>query len=159
MSRRILVGQLSEARENYCGIGTRKTKLKLNRFATTDPRASAFRLALEIEDCSTQAKKYFGEWKDKKYAEKSELILKLVRLCQDHGWTFGKHDSKGFPRWIVYFELPNCEQISFHTNLKTPEDIPDYEKDWDGKRNSTLLKLEKAISEMFDEERNLPLNI
>jgi hypothetical protein len=155
MSRRILVGQLTDARESYCGIGTRKVKLKLNRLAGIDARARAFRIALEIEDCSTQAKKYFGEWRDKKYAEKSELILQLVNLCRENSWIFGKHESETYPRWIVYFELPGCDQISFHTSLKCPDDIPDYASDWDGIRNSTLCKLEKAISAMFDEGRKL----
>jgi hypothetical protein len=59
MSRRTLVNKLAEARAGFCGIGTRAAKLKLNRLANIDARAKAFRIALEIEDCSTQAKRLF----------------------------------------------------------------------------------------------------
>jgi hypothetical protein len=149
MSRRELVRKLEEARANFCGIGTRRIKLQLNKINC--PKARAFRLALEIEDCSTQGKKYgWSEWSDKKYREKSELIEKLCKLCQIEGWTYGKHDSLSFPRHIVYFELPLCEQISFHTNLTIA--VPDYDGVWDGKRHSTLSKLEKAITEYLRDE-------
>lgn len=154
MSRRILVNQLESARRQFAGIGTRQTKLKLNRLKESNPVAKALRIALEIEDCSTQAKKYPGEWRDIKYKEKSDLIHKLIQVFEVEGWTYGKHNSNDYhTRHIVYFEIPGCEQISFHCTLRY--EIPIYSARWDGKTNSTLGKLEKAISDLFDSDRFL----
>lgn len=151
MSRRELVRQLEKARDDFGGIGTRKIKLRLNKIGEHCSIARAFRLALEIEDCSTQGKKYGGsEWSDQKYREKTRLIEKLCQLCEREGWIYGKHETKQFPPHIVYFELPFCEQISFHTTLSF--EIPLYEKTWDGKRNSTLGKLETAITTYLKNE-------
>lgn len=155
MGRRELVRQLESARDRFCGVGTRKIKLQLNQYGQNNALARAFRIALEIEDRSTQGKKYRGsEWSDKKYREKSEWIEKLCKLCAIEGWTFGKHKSDSFhTKHIVYFELPYCEQISFHTNLSI--EIPDYPKQWDGQTHSTLRKLEAAII-AFLEDDNQP---
>lgn len=151
MSRRVLVNQLETARERFCGIGTRKVKLRLNRCG--DALGRAFRLALEIEDRSTQGKKYRGDWSDRNYWQKSQLINDLLALSKANGWPHGKQRSKGWPRWIVYFEIPMCEQISFHTDLREPDSVDDYAGEWDQKRNSTLLKLEMAIEAYLDEEQ------
>lgn len=153
MSRKILVGQLTEARRNFVGLGTRRAKLQLNRLGKTNPEARALRLALEIEDRSTQAKKYFGEWRDKCYAEKSKLVLDLIRLFEIEGWTYGSRETGSFPGEVIYFEIPNCEQISFHCTLIRK--IPRYQGEWDEQRNSTLRKIEQACIELFDRERNL----
>lgn len=85
MSRRTLVNQLESARKQFAGIGTRQTKLKLNRLSESNATAKALRIALEVEDCSTQAKKYFGEWRDIKYKEKSDLIHKLIQVFEVEG--------------------------------------------------------------------------
>lgn len=144
MARSELVRQLRTAREVFCGVGTKQIKLQLNRLGRANLLAHAFRIALEIEDCSVLGKKYRGEWSTTYYAKKTALIHELIEICKEAGWTHGAHKSDvSYPTHIVYFELPGCEQISFHTNLRT--EIPTYEKEWDGKRESTLGKLEVAI--------------
>jgi hypothetical protein len=150
MSNKTSVRQLQKARDDFCGIGTRLAKLRLNRIGRTSILARAFRLALEIEDKSALGKKYRGEWSDRCYAEKTKLIHDLIRIFQQQGWTYGKHASGTYPRWIIYFEIPGCEQISFHTDLTI--EVPDYPKEWDRKTNSTLGKLEAAIREFLKDE-------
>lgn len=146
MGRSELVHQLSSARNSFAGIGTRAAKLKLNRLGNSSSVARAYRLALEIEDRSIQGKKYRrSEWSDRAYFEKSRLIEELAQLCEKEGWTYGQHKTGGWPQHVVYFDLPGCEQISFHTTLKNPEAVPHYPKEWDGKRSSTLGKLEAAF--------------
>lgn len=147
MSKAVVVGKLKTARVEFCGIGTRKTKLRLNKLAASSPLAKAYRTALEIEDASTSAKRYYA-YRFEHYERKQQLIHDLIELCREHGWQFGKHKSDSFEtKWIVYFDLPDCEQISFHCNLET--DVSDYTKAWDGKCGSTLDKLEAAISQLF----------
>lgn len=132
-------------------MGTRRVKLRLNRLSRTSATARAFRLALEIEDCSALGKKYGGAWSYTYYEKKHALIHELIILFGAHGWTYGKHQSDAFhTRWIIYFELPGCEQISFHANLEC--ECPDYAGKWDGKVHSTLNKLECAITELLKSE-------
>jgi hypothetical protein len=151
MSRKQSVRNLLAAREEFCGIGTKLAKLRLNKIAKTNPVAKALRLALEIEDCSTLGKKYAGEWSYEYYERKHKLIHELVEIFKEFGWTFGVHKSNTFgTSFIIYFEIPTCEQISFHTNLDV--EVPEYPKEWDGKTNSTLAKLEAAIYQMLNPE-------
>ena len=110
----------------------------------------AYRIALEAEDKNITAKESYGKYVDKIYKEKERQIAALAELCKEHGWIYGKQESDvRNASHIVYFELPGCEQISFHTNLDV-EGFPEYEKDWDGLECSTLPKLEKSILELLN---------
>jgi hypothetical protein len=143
-----LIDKLEYQRGQFCGIGTRKIKIRLNKLAKTELNAKLYRLALEIEDKNISAKKY-EKYRDMYYMEKSDKIKELIKLCSDNNIVVGyqEKDDFGLHIYIVYFELPHCEQISWHTY-----DVPhcnEYEKEWDGKENSTLQKLEKAIMAQY----------
>lgn len=150
-----LAKQLQEKRADFCGIGTRKTKLFLNRKVKQgDKVAEMLRTALETEDENIKAKDnwYYAE---AHYNRKKELIDKLITLCNDNKVVYGIQVANNRDTdYIIYFELPHCEQISFHNNFKTVEDLPLYEKEWDGKKNSTLPKIEQAILSCYGEEIN-----
>ena len=51
-----LIWQLANSRKNFCGVGSRKIKLLLNKLAKTDNLAKAYRIALEAEDKNISAK-------------------------------------------------------------------------------------------------------
>lgn len=142
MSNRERVRQLQSARDNACGIGTRLLKLRLNKLAKLDPVALAVRLALEIEDANLSAKRYRGsKYQDRNYAKKEALILELITLFRHQEWLFGLQKSDGWAtRHVIYFDIPKCEQISWHYTHRGAE-LPTYPHDWDGKVNSTLIKL------------------
>lgn len=141
-----LATTLSNARTDFCTVGTRKTKLLLNKLAKTDVLAKAYRIALEAEDKNISAKGSYGEYVDKIYREKEANIAKLAELCKQNDWIYGRQNSDvKCVSAIVYFELPGCEQISFHTNLDT-KDFPEYRGEWDKKECSTISKLENAIT-------------
>lgn len=161
-----LIEIMEEKRETFCGVGTRKTKLFLNKqILKDDELARAFRLALEAEDKNIQAKKtiekyrgnryiYAYEYSDKMYKEKQNYILVLCDLCKEQGYTYGYQENEdGFPNSIVYFELPNTEQISFHCDLTDEQiaSIPHYDREWDGKINSSIGKLEEGILKTYGE--------
>lgn len=146
-----LQNDLRNARNNFCGIGTRKTKLLLNKLANTSPKAKAYRLALEAEDKSITAKNTSFYYMDKVYREKEKNLKELAELSIENNWTFGKQKSDvRDTTYIIYFELPDCEQISFHTNLDCSA-YPDYTSEWDGKTCSTIPKLEHAITTLIQE--------
>ncbi len=66
----ILYEQLKNARKFYCGIGTKKVKLMLNKLSSCSQSALIVRLALEIEDSNIQAKNTKKEIARYKYYEK-----------------------------------------------------------------------------------------
>lgn len=144
---------LHDKRETMCGVGTRRVKLMLNKLVKQGDRiAELYRKAIEVEDCNIRAKESSFYYKGKIYRQKSRLLLELVDLCLKSDLVVGKQMVEGREtNCILYFELPNVEQISFHTMLEEKESsfIPDYPKQWDGKTCSTLNKLEDALNKMY----------
>jgi len=53
---------------------------------------------------------------------------------------------------VIYFEIPGCEQISWHFSPDSGKEFPVYVKKRDGKRNSTLFKLEETVRRILDED-------
>ncbi|MCK9416813.1 hypothetical protein M0Q97_09175 [Candidatus Dojkabacteria bacterium] len=140
-----LIEQLQTSRENFCGIGTNKVKRRLNKLSKIDNVALAIRIALEIEDKNISAKNSYGKYKDKIYETKHSLILNLVDVFEEENWTYGVENNNGRDtNGIIYFEIPNTEQISWHFDIKNNK-YKKYDKIWDGKTNSTLKKLENKI--------------
>lgn len=151
--REELITDLQNKRSDFCGLTMRKIKLLLNKLSKTNNLAKAYRLALEIEDNNISAKNSYWKYEELIYYRKYKNILSLVEICKENNYLYGiqKSDVPAVSH-IIYFELPNCEQISFHTDIKDPENFPEYNKKWGGKINSTLDKLEKAIYNTFKEE-------
>lgn len=145
-----LVHSLEVSRRNFCGVGTRKVKLLLNKLAKAgDNKAKLFRTALELQDANITAKIYFGEWREHYYQRKEELIQELVDICKTipevkYGY---KNEVGPCTKQIIYFDLPGCGQLSYHCNLTISqrEDIPQYTGIWDGEEDTAMLKLQEAI--------------
>lgn len=159
MSRRrqALVQVLDTARSRFCGVGTRRTKVALNKLAKTSIYAKALRLALEIEDKNLTAKKYFGgnidgySYSQIAYFAKHDGIMQLVEISKSEGWTFGVQKSEVVgATHVIYFDLPGVEQISWHFTPPPTHELPAYTGQWDRKENSTLLKLEAAIKPLVN---------
>lgn len=145
-----LISSLEDSRESFCGLGTRKVKLLLNKLAKAgDSIAKLFRTALELQDVNITAKIYFGEWRDHYYQRKEELIRELVDLCKTTpNVKYGYKNEVGpCTKQIIYFDLPGCGQISYHCNLTSSqkESIPLYAGQWDGEVDTAMEKLEEAI--------------
>ena len=147
-----LIFDLMYKRTNCLGIGTNKLKRRLNKLIKQgNDIAKAYRLAFETEDVNIQAKNCYGKYRTKKYEQKVNLIHLLISVFVENNWVFGYHNTNNYStNYIIFFELPNCEQISFHVNINI-KGIPKYEKEWDGKINSTLDKLCKAIELLYPE--------
>jgi len=147
-----LIEQLAAKRNNFVGIGTNKAKRRLNKLALSSCLAKVVRSALEIEDKNIQAKKSYGKYRSKIYESKHKLIGEVVNLFRDNNWIFGIQESNSIPTsHIIYFEIPECEQISWHFNYDQALNWPIYEKEWDGKINSTMDKLEKITLKLLSE--------
>lgn len=162
-----LISSYERFKKSMCyGIGQRRIKLMLNnKIKAGDILAELYKTALETENANINAKKYRNtlscSYKDVSYNEKRIKLFELIGLCN----KYNEHnDSKIIYGWersdnysantVIYFDLPKCEQISFHINLNNDEriSIPEYYKEWDGKVNSTIWKLESAISETYKDD-------
>lgn len=143
--------------EGLCGnIGTRRVKLFLNtKIKEGDIVANAYRLALEAEHKNIDAKNSYGKYKDKIYDQKRLVIDELIELCLENGFICGYQNSDvRDTNFIIYFELPDMRQISFHSDI--PNELfgkmKVYEKEWDGEVNSTIAKIECAIEKRYHNE-------
>ncbi len=147
-NKKILYNQLKKARKDYCGLGTSKVKLLLNKLIQSDRMAQIVRITLEIEDLSIVAKNSYGDFAKYRYYEKQNLIEELMELCDLEGITYGYKDSD-IPsmKSIIFFDMP-FQQISWHTNIDKDEKLI-YDKQWDGLECSTLGKLEQYIKENY----------
>lgn len=142
-------------KENFChGIGLRKIKLFLNAcIKAGDEVAQLYRYALEAEGENIRAKKSWHKYHAYYYAydNKEDYLSKLADMCMRLSFTFGIQDSDvPAAQYVVYFELPSCEQISFHTNADEAYKWPKYQGKWDGKKCSTMEKLEAAIWSRYE---------
>lgn len=148
--------QLEDARENFCGLGTKRIKFFLNKLSKQgDINATVLRLLLEIEDKNISAKKtwYHPEWL---YYKKSELLKDCARIYGENNMTYGVQRSDNHSaNTVMYFELPlTGEQVSFHTNMNNEEyrKYPEYPKKWDELINSTIPKIEKCLTTIYGKE-------
>jgi len=145
-----LIFQLKRERKEFAGIGTNKAKRRLNKLAPTNMLAKAVRLALEVEDKNISAKNSYGTYQEKIYKNKTALILDLCKLFKEQGWHYGIQKSEVPPTsHVIYFEIPTCEQISWHFTPEKYDDFPVYKGDWDKKPNSTIQKLEVVAERLL----------
>lgn len=149
-----LIYDLKKKREEFAGIGTNKAKRRLNKLSLTSLIAKAVRLALEVEDKSISAKKSYGEYRERIYKQKNTLIMELCELFKENDWNYGIQKSEIFPTsHVIYFEIPDCEQISWHFTPEKEEDFSQYKGEWDKKPNSTLDKLEVVTVKLLSERK------
>ena len=121
-----------------------------------DPFAMLYGLALKAEISNIKAKMFEMEGDDDKkiaqYRIKHECLRQLCaeirswNLLHDDGlilYGYGADYEAGLP--VLYFHLPETEQISFHDNVRRDMLVPSYPLEWDGHENTTLPKLRQGI--------------
>lgn len=150
-----LIKILKAKRNDLCGFGTRKVKCFLNtKIKQGDALALLYRTALECEDKNITAKESYY-FRDNIYYHKTLLIKELIAICKENKYCYGYQISdNNATQHIIFFELPHMRQISWHNTLDNIEDIPKYNKEWDGEVNSTIFKIEEAINNVYGFEIN-----
>ena len=151
------VEDYEQRKDTFChGIGQRRVKLFLNAcIKAGDEVAQMYRLALEAEGVNLNAKKALKKYHSDYHAydKKEECLRQLSDMCKRMSVVFGIQASTApAARYVVYYELPGCEQVSFHTNEPEAAGWPKYDGAWDGKKCSTLGKLENAIWQRYESE-------
>lgn len=158
------VEDYEQRKDTFChGIGQRKVKLFLNAcIKAGDKVAQMYRLALEAEGVNLNAKKALKKYHSDYHAydKKEECLRQLSDMCKRMSVVFGVQVSTApAARYVVYYELPGCEQVSFHTNEPEAVNWPHYDGAWDGKKCSTLGKLENAIWQRYENELKAKYNV
>lgn len=76
--------------------------------------------------------------------------MELIKLFSDYNMIYGYQESDvDIVPTIIYFEIPNCEQISFHCSTSR-KNVPKYIGKWDGKKLiQHWIKLEVGILKTF----------
>lgn len=148
-----LSSDLRDKRKNFAGIGTNKAKRRLNKLAKNNLYAKAIRTALEIEDKNICAKEEVGEYRQRKYKQKAQLILDLCSIFRETDWGWGIEKTNNYSAsHIIYFEIPGyIEQISWHFTPEDEQQFPKYHREWDKIECASLRKLERATLKIFQE--------
>lgn len=93
------------------------------------------------QKCSARAKTYSPKYRDRAYDRKDWSIGLLCDALRAHAndlgitWGWGRDDSAPGFEWVLYVELPNVGQVSFHARTRKAG-CPDYADSWDGSRES-----------------------
>lgn len=82
---------------------------------------------------------------DRAYTQRNNAAVALVRMALLLGWPAGrglddKTDSAPEWRHVVYLDIPNGEQVSYHmapADVPLLEGLPEYAGKWDGKFTGT----------------------
>ena len=78
------------------------------------------------------------------YMDIDGLIQKLKELFVRQGWCHGTHPSDDSEFDVFYFDIPDCERISWRS-----EKIDEYGKEWDVVDNCNLDKLDKIAEKLL----------
>lgn len=113
-----LIEIFQEAKESFCGLGLRKTKLRLNKLGKNDNvLALLYRKLLELADVNVRAKDAYLWVQNAIYKKKEELLKDLVEFCEKNNFNYGSQESENYSTsYVIYFDAPHCGQISFHTS-------------------------------------------
>lgn len=154
-----IFGCYDHAKISFASRGLRSAKIMLGKLAKKgNDVALALSIATTAELFSIRAKKAwrYGDDRPKYYKKKAKQIAKLIKLAQKNGWTYGTHQSDSTrTSHIIYFEIPGCEQLSYHYTPSKDIILPIYEKEWDQKRNSTIKKLSVAVERLLPKPRKV----
>ena len=155
---------LKEHRGAFIGEHTIRSVVRFlkRRSDAGDPYAMMFALALKAEVSNIQAKIYeFSGDENKRTAQYRVKHECLRQLCAElRSWNimhndkmilygYGTDYEAGLP--VLYFHLPDTEQISFHDHVRRDMLVPSYPMEWDGEENSTLPKLRQGIINRYFE--------
>jgi len=135
-----------EAREVYEGSDGELTKRYYAELEKLGPVGIVALNLFRAQKNSTRAKKYrggirgVGSFRGMAYDRKQWAISNLCQALQVFAeelgieWGWGRDLAEAWNSWVLYVELPELGQVSFHSPARG--EGPDYQKQWDGKKLS-----------------------
>ena len=141
--------------DDYCGgYSLKNTKIGLFSIMENDALAELYFLLLSAQHFNVLAKMHNGSMRTNHYAKKYYFVTSALKLCMENqikcGVTKNMSETCDISH-IVYFDVPEAGQISFHMNFIDEEAsrYPEYTNEWDGLDNSTFDKLREGICKLF----------
>lgn len=136
--------KLKELEENALGIGLKRV-LHIIRKINISPSDKNFLILstlIEAEYANLCAKRNKKKTRQC-YDRKSYLLEKAAYFAKNSDWKYGYNNSTGKnASYIIYFYLPDGEQLSWHTkDFTIYQRFPYLDVEWDGKICSTMSKL------------------
>lgn len=136
-------------KNDFCNIGMKNTKLRMNKYALIDERAKILRSMLDVAYATICSKTYKGESKLKSADSEISFIHNLLYECKEKKLTFGKaYDLKN--RIGKNFLFVEFEEIQFSWEIENELfDLPLYRGVINYSSSSTLEKLEYLILRLY----------
>lgn len=144
--------KLEEFEMNALGIGLRRVLHIIRKINSVsfDKNFLILSTLIEAEYANLCAKRNSRKARQC-YDRKSYLIEKAASLAKGSEWVFGYNNSTGKnASYIIYFYLPDGEQLSWHTkDFTIYQRFPYLDVEWDGKVCSTMTKLLSYLSASY----------
>lgn len=148
---------MSEVHDAYHGSDADRTIAVYKRLEAAGARGIIAMNLLRACKASERAKQYRGgnsrgSYKRQAYDKKDWSLMQLTQALTAHAaregivWGWG-YDAKAIEfENVIYIELPEFGQVSFHHRSRHPG--PDYPKEWDGVRgfgSSRIIRFACAV--------------
>jgi hypothetical protein len=142
----------------YFGSDGAETRNLYKRLEAIGPVGLVALNLFRAQKCSSRAKVYHGgtgnrSYRDLAYDRKQYSIQELCKVLDQHAkdigikWGWGVDDKQAFHKYVLYCDVPNYGQVSFHTNVKGIG--PDYDGQWDG-RNASEQRILKWVDSVLN---------
>lgn len=149
--------RMSAVNDAYNGSDADATIAVYNRLRAVGPRGEIALNLLRACKCSERAKKYRGgnqkgSYKRQAYERKDWSIAQLADILgtfadqEGIAWGWGRDEKAAAFENVLFVELPDFGQISFHNRVRYPG--PDHARPWDGARglgSSRIIRFACAV--------------
>lgn len=152
-------------KNTLCGIGQNPAKRLLRKKQKEgDEIAGLYRAVLDAESSYSYYCMYLGtmRYEDRYYNKYYRCVVELVRLCLNYNLQhLNAPISIRYKPWaclamecLLFIELPGMQPVSFYAfmELVENENIPLYEKEWDGIVNGNYEKIGKAVMTRYADD-------
>lgn len=156
-----MTGTIAEILRVFKGSDGDATKQLYSRLARLGPGGVLAMNLLRAQKNSDRAKVYrggnaHGKYKDQAYGRKTwamgQLCVELLAHGADAGvpaWGWKLDPQAAGPhQWVLYVELPQRGQVSFHTDQRG--EGPDYAGDWDSAVGASANRIQYFAADIID---------
>lgn len=124
----------------FTGNDGNATKAMYDALTALGPAGEVALNIFRATKTSGAAKRYRGRgFRSAAYDRKQFSIDNLAKVLLEHGttldirWGWGHDEKQPAHKDVLYIDLPDIGQVSFHTGHRGIG--PDYPKEWDGQKN------------------------
>lgn len=139
----------------YQGSDGEQTRALYMHLEARGPRGIVAAFLMRAQKNSERAKVYRGHgYKNAAYDRKQwaleHLAAALATHAEDLGiaWGWGLDEAQPYHQHVLYVDLPNVGQVSFHTDRRAVG--PDYRGAWDGQRGMSPQRICMHVARVLE---------